>query len=309
MHRRSFIKTASLAAVAGVTTTGCGTGGVSAENLPTISEEQGLFVQVASLEILTGRDRYLAFGAGNADLSPLPEDQPLQVFLRTIPITPDDRGELVAGPLDATFSPAEETGLGVYYLRTDLDQAGLFEVVAVSGEEFGTAALQVVDPAESQLRDPSTGDPLIPGSMAVSAPTPTTADDLGVFSICTQDPPCGMHEMSLDEALATGQPVALIFATPQFCQTAVCGPSVATLDSLRTGGDWGDTLFIHSEIFASEPSGANVAATPTTEAVTAWGLPSEPWLFTIHGDGTILGRLDGPMPSPILESMLQDLTA
>ena len=55
--------------------------------------------------------------------------------------------------------------------------------------------------------------------------------------------------------------------------------------------------------------GAEAPTTPLVPAVEAWGLPSEPWFFTIGGDGVIAGRLDGPMPEPILRSMLEGLTA
>ena len=48
---------------------------------------------------------------------------------------------------------------------------------------------------------------------------------------------------------------------------------------------------------------------PLVPAVEAWGLPSEPWFFTIDGDGVISNRVDGPMPRPILEALLEDLTA
>ena len=161
------------------------------------------------------------------------------------------------------------------------------------------AAVQALDPANSQVA--------VPGDQAIPAPTPTVDDDLGVFSICTRDPQCGMHEMSLDDALQTGQPIGLMFATPQFCQTAVCGPGVSILEEVRQ--DFPDVVFVHSEIFREEPQGANVVATPVTEAVEAWTLPSEPWFFTIGSDGTIQDRVDGPLPAPILRSMLEALTA
>ncbi len=310
MHRRSFIRTATLAVTAGMATAcgGGGGGGTAIEDLPGI-EEQTLAVLAASLEFLTGPDRWIAFGITTLDRSPLAEDRAVEVYLRTLTGDPEAQGEVVLGPLPATFSPASETGQSIYYLQTDLEVEGLFEIVAISGDDFGTAAVQIVDPANSRVINPEDNSPVVPGTMAISAPTPTVEDDRGVFSICTQSPQCGMHEMSLDEALATGRPVVVMFATPQFCQTAVCGPSVETLDGIRTSGEWGDTIFIHSEIFAEEPTGAQAAATPVTEAVAAWGLPTEPWLFTVEADGRILERLDGPMPEPVLRSMVENVSA
>lgn len=269
--------------------------------LPAVDAEQTLFVQTASLEILAGADRWLAFGIRDLTNTPL-DDAAVEIYVRRIPTAEGETADVVVGPVEASFSPAVDTGQGVYFLQTSITDPGLYDVVAVAGEDHGVASIQVVDPINSRVA--------VPGSEAVSAATATTDDDLGVFSICTQDPQCGMHEMSLDDALASGRPVVMMFATPQFCQTAVCGPSVQTLEAIRTGGDWGDTIFIHSEIYAEEPAGGGAApSVPLVPAVDAWGLPSEPWMFTIDADGVIADRLDGPMPEPILRSMVEQLTA
>lgn len=317
MDRRQLLHSASLTLGAALLASACtsddgdaaGTvsGADGSATPPPADAEQTLVVQAASLEYLIGADRWMAFGVTDVQNSPLPEGAEVEVFLRRIATTPDQVGEVMAGPLPARFSPATETGQGVYYLQIDLDEAGIVEIVAVSGEDVGVSAVQIVDPEDSQVTNPADNNPVVPGAMAISAPTPTVDDDRGVFDICTQDPQCGMHEMSLDEALASGRPVAVMFATPQFCQTAVCGPSVATLDSLRDGGDWGDTVFVHSEIFAEDPTGTDVGGAALVDAVQAWGLPTEPWFFTVGGDGVIVGRVDGPMPEPILQALLEDL--
>lgn len=307
MHRRSFLHAATIASAA-LVATACGQRGGS-DGPPPAGAEQTLAVQTASIEILTGPGRWLAFGLIGIDGTPLDGDREVEVFLRSVPTSPDEPGALLAGPLPATFSPPADTGQGVWYLQTTLEDPGFAEIVVVSGEDVGASAVQVVDPSDSQVTAAADGRPMVPGAPAVPAPTPTTSDDLGVFAVCTQDPPCGMHEVSLDEAVGSGRPVVVLFATPQFCQTAVCGPSVATLDAIRQDGAWGDTIFIHSEIFAEEPDGAQVAGTPLTTAVAAWGLPSEPWLFTVAADGVIAGRLDGPMPQPVVRTMVEELRA
>jgi hypothetical protein len=109
-----------------------------------------------------------------------------------------------------------------------------------------------------------------------------------------------MHDVSLDEALADGRPIMLMFATPAYCQTAVCGPAVDTLQEIADSRDWGDVAFIHAEIFTD--AGITVA-----EHVRAWELPSEPWLFSIDGDGEIVRRLDGPMIAQELQELAEEL--
>ena len=142
----------------------------------------------------------------------------------------------------------------------------------------------------------------VPGKPAKAIATPTPAKPLSYSRICTQDPPCGMHEVSLDEALKSERPVMLIFATPEFCQTVVCGPAVATVDEIRTGGEWGETAWIHCEIYTDQ--GETLG-----KPVEQWGLPTEPWLFSIDATGAIAERLDGPMVTSDIERMATGLTA
>ena len=73
---------------------------------------------------------------------------------------------------------------------------------------------------------PAVGERLIP------LPTPTTTEGRGVDPICTRQPTCPFHEQTLEEAMGSGKAVAFIISTPQFCQTAICGP---VLDLLIVG--------------------------------------------------------------------------
>jgi hypothetical protein len=61
--------------------------------------------------------------------------------------------------------------------------------------------------------------------------------------------------------------------------------------------------FVHVDIYASN-RGATLS--PTVEA---WGLPSEPWLFTIDGSGIIKERLDGAMATNEVTAALDRLVA
>lgn len=244
-------------------------------------EEQTLIVVSASFETLAGNDRRYAFGVATPDNVPL-KDAELDVLLRDI------EGNELAGPFPAEFVDGEGP-LGVYLTRIDVPDPGQLIVAVSDGEHIGEVAVQVVDPDDSQLP--------VPGEQAIVTTTPTRDDDLGLAELCTQQPEdCGMHDTSLDEALAAGRPVALMFATPAYCQTAVCGPAVERLDAVRADGEWGDVAFIHVEIYSD-------AGSTTTQPVQAWELPTEPWLFTIGRDGAIVDRIDGIM----VESELREL--
>ena len=275
MDRRSFLKSSAvlsgLVAAPGLLVA-CGEGGGAGDAIP--EGEASLSVLIATFELLTGAERPLAFGLRTLENEPVEADT-VQAYVRKL-----NSEELVAGPIEATYT--EETGAGgLYVTRLNFDEPGQYEFVAVADGKFGTQAVNVASPDSSQAP--------VPGAEATSTPTPTEQDDLGFVKVCTQEPACGMHEVSLDQALSDGRPVMLLFATPAYCQTVVCGPAVANVEKARLDGDWGEDLaWIHVEIYSDE--GKTIA-----EPVSAWNLPTEPWLFTIAADGTITDRLDGPM--------------
>ena len=275
MHRRSFLKSSAL--VGGLIASpaalaACAKGG--GETAATIPEgEPSLVPVVASMELLTGSDQRIAFGLRTLENEPVPDAKP-QVFLRGL----DDK-KVVAGPFEA--APVEDTGVeALYGTQVSVDTAGTMEFVVVNGAEFGSQAINAVAPEKSTSP--------VPGAAAKAVQTPTKDKKLGYTTVCTAEPPCGMHEISLDQALAKGQPVMLTFATPAYCQTAVCGPAVDNVEQARTSGEFSNVAWIHTEIYSDE--GQTVG-----DPVRAWNLQSEPWVFAIGADGKIAGRLDGPI--------------
>jgi hypothetical protein len=249
--------------------------------------EATLVPQVASFEVLTGREQILPFGLRTLQNTEV-ADADVSVFLRNL------NGNEIGGPFPTEYTEEIDRALGLYIARLDLTEAGRVELVAVEGDRYGTQAINVVAPRDSQVQ--------VAGDEAVSVKTPTVGNELGFAKVCTQDPPCGMHEVSLDVALEAGRPVMLLFATPAYCQTAVCGPATGTVDEIRTGGDWGETAFIHCEIYSDQ--GQTVS-----RPVSRWKLPTEPWLFSVDADGMIAGRLDGPMLPSRVEAMASEISA
>jgi hypothetical protein len=278
LNRRTFLR--AVGAAAGV----AGAGGLLAacgDGSPIPGDQPSFSVTNASYETLVGPERRLNLVVTENDATPI-VDAELAVYLRNL------QGEILDGPFEATYHPetgeGTGSGRGIYQTLLPLPDPGMFEVVAVEGDRWGAAAVTVVTPEQSRAP--------VPGQPAIATATPTVADPLGVSPVCTADPPCPMHEVSLDDALAEGRPVLLLFATPAYCQTVACAPAVGNLEAVRADGDWGDTAFVHVEIYPDEQA---VADRRLTQAVTDWNLPTEPWLFAIGADGTIADRLDGPM--------------
>ena len=83
------------------------------------------------------------------------------------------------------------------------------------------------------------------------------------------------------------KPVALLFATPQLCQSRVCGPVVDV--ALQMKAKYGDQIdFIHQEVYADNDPNKGLR-----EPLQAFHLQTEPWLFVVGEDGRITARLEG----------------
>ncbi len=132
-----------------------------------------------------------------------------------------------------------------------------------------------------------------PGTLMPAVRTPSPGDNAGLEQVCTRsEGACPWHDMSLDQALSAGRPLAVLVATPAFCQTAVCGPVLDVL--LRAQPEVGDRIrFVHLEVYATRPTGPEVTSTPLAPAVKAFGLASEPVLFTVGADGIVRDRIEG----------------
>jgi hypothetical protein len=284
MDRRTFLRTVTVLTGAlgtGSLVAACGEGG---GGIP--GGQPAFNVISASLETLAGPSQRVAFAVTTVEQNVPVKDGDIEVYLR------DLEGDVRSGPYEAEFFDERGVGLGVYRAFLDVSEPGTYEMVAVSGDDHGAALINVVRPEDSRL--------VVPGQPAISTPTPTNENPMGAAELCTSQPACGMHEISLDRALAEGRPLALMFATPAYCQTAICGPAVTTLEEVRGAGDWGETAFIHCEIF----SDAGVTLLPPVEA---WNLPTEPWLFLVDSDGIIAERLDGPMIGAEIQELLGGL--
>jgi len=126
-----------------------------------------------------------------------------------------------------------------------------------------------------------------PGQSAPVIHTPT-AQDAGdeLSKITTRKPPDSQNKVDYADALGK-EPIVLLFATPQFCQSRVCGPVVDVAEQAKS--EYGDkAAFIHMEIYNENDPGNGVRP-----QVRAFHLPSEPWLFTIDRQGVVREAVEG----------------
>ena len=186
-----------------------------------------------------------------------------------------------------------DSATSVYVANVPFEKPGDYEVLGVVQLDDNLVAAERVG-----LRVVKDGPVPEPGEAAISVDTPTKADVGGdVAQIDTRVPPSTMHDASLADVLGE-KPVMLIFATPALCQSRVCGPVVDIAEQVKA--DYGgDAEFIHMEIYND-----NELDKGFREQVLAWELPTEPWAFTIDGEGKVAARLEGAFSARELENAL-----
>jgi hypothetical protein len=96
---------------------------------------------------------------------------------------------------------------------------------------------------------------------------------------------------SIGSVMDGRSPVIVVFASPEFCTSAMCGPvtQVAGMVAARFSGQ------IHA--IRIDPYDLNAArgdgSLRITPQVQNWNLPTEPWTFVISSDGFIIARFEG----------------
>lgn len=162
-------------------------------------------------------------------------------------------------------------------------EPGSYDVLAVSkidGQDVASGStVKVVRTAQDPIPDVGERPP------AVTTDTLASAGG-DVKSIDTRRPPGTMHDVSFEDVLGK-KPVVLLFATPQLCQSRVCGPVVDIAEQLkRTYGS--RVQFIHQEVYV-----ANQVTKGLRPPLRAFHLRTEPWLFAVDRSGRITARLEG----------------
>ncbi|MGH2774760.1 MAG: hypothetical protein ACRDJT_04920 [Actinomycetota bacterium] len=131
-----------------------------------------------------------------------------------------------------------------------------------------------------------------------------TADDAKNLSAISTDtkPDPKFYELSVAEALDEGEPFVLAFATPKFCASATCGP---TLDIVKeASADYPQVNYLHVEPYTNLDDPNKLKP---IKAVREWGLPSEPWVFVVGADGKLVAKYEGVLSADELRETLSEL--
>jgi len=247
----------------------------------------------ASSEVVVGENRFLVglldendAPIGSGDISMhiafynLAESETEPVFERDMEFIESIPGERGLYKTTAEFDAAGEWGAEVSVTGDGLDETinAAFDV-----------ALKPTTPAIGER---------VPASDSL------TADDVGKLTEITTDPDPdpAFYEVSIEDAVKAGEPFVVVFSTPKFCTSQVCGPTLNIVKSVAD--DFGDVRFIHVEVYKNLDDPANLLP---VDAVTEWKLPSEPWVFVVDAKGKLAAKFEGTVTANELADSLKAL--
>ena len=211
---------------------------------------------------------------------------------------------------DATFLWAIEGAQGLYVANAPYPAAGRWATRFVA--TFPDKSQKTVR-LEYDVRETGSTPPL--GASAPSVDTPTAADVNDELARLTTDkvPAARFYATSIADALAAKKPFVAVFATPLFCETQLCGPTLETVKGVAAKG-YPEITFINVEPYVMafkdgslQPVLSESGELQAAAWTTAWGLLSEPYTFVVDADGKIAAKFEGVLGAQELRDALDAL--
>jgi len=199
-------------------------------------------------------------------------------------------------PVTSEFVWAIEGSRGEYIAHANFPAAGDWKAIFVITPKGG--AQQAIGLPFTVLLKPTV---VSVGDHAPATRTPTLADvggDIRQISTDTSPDPA-FYQVSVAQALADHTPFILVFATPAYCRSAQCGPTLDFVKQAKASAP-SSVAFINVEPYKMTFTDGRLQPvldsdgnmTPNDYA-NAWGLPSEPWIFAVDRNGVVQGSFEG----------------
>ena len=184
--------------------------------------------------------------------------------------------------------------------------------LSIAGADADGAPLSI----RFTTRIASTATALRPGSPAPTLSTPTLkTSEYGLAGISTDpDPLPRLYKYSAADLIAAGTPFVIVFASPAFCVSQACGPTISVVKeaAARHPG----ALILHVEPYLMEWNGSRVIPTlnasgrlQPSDVATAWRLPVEPWVYTVDSNGVIIHSFEGVIGDAELDAAIKEIDA
>lgn len=180
----------------------------------------------------------------------------------------------------------------------------------------------LVDLEGVELQAHATMDVAQQGSVPSLGAIPPLSQNKTLQSVVTLEklttdysPDPDLYQLTVADAVASGQPTVVVFASPAFCTSPTCGPQTDTLSQLKDAHQ-GQANFIHVEIYDNpDEIQGDLSRGKLSQPVHDWGISAIPdwfnesWTFVLGRDGRIAQRFEGFATLEELEEALQAVLA
>lgn len=113
-----------------------------------------------------------------------------------------------------------------------------------------------------------------------------------------------MYSMTVADAVMSGRPSVVVFATPARCVSNMCGPALDVAKAARMRHP--EANFVHVEIYDRPQDPSNDTAVP---AVAEWRLPTEPWVFVVDRQGRVAAKFESIVTESELDTAIAHASA
>jgi hypothetical protein len=264
---------------------------------------------LANSDLAAGENRLL-LGLVDAEGFPLGGPE-WSLTVQTFDITNDGCTPLTP-PFALPFVWSINDVRGFFIGATNLP-AGAEEIgLSIVGEDADGAPLSI----RFTARVAAVGTALRPGAMAPTIATPTEKTSAhGLAGISTDpDPLARLYRYSAADLIAAGTPFVIVFASPAFCVSQACGPTISVVKAAAARHP--GALILHVEPYLMEWNGSRAIPTldasgrlQPNEVATAWRLPVEPWVYTVDANGVIIHSFEGVIGDAELDAAIKEIDA
>ena len=254
---------------------------------------------IISSDQVCGENRFLFGLLGSDNLPMAAPDRAVSVRFFDLGRDPNQAVATASGE----FIWAIDDQVGVYHLTVD------FTSVGVWGAEFSTT-----DKSGANVSVRMTFEVKAHGrAVAVGERAPKseslTLDDVGgdLAKISSdQHPVERFYTTSIADAVAAHEPFILAFATPAFCTSGQCGPTLERVKPVAAAHPNMTVVVVEPyeltfEDGALQPALDSSGGLVPVSSVVEWGLPSEPWIYVVDADGVVRGSFEGIVSAVELE--------
>ncbi len=219
------------------------------------------------------------------------------------PDTPTDR-------VDAAYL-SSGLGRGLYRATTSFDCVGEWGAeIFVELADGSMASERLRFGVYPQGPTPAIGEP-VPLSDSLTA---STREEVGQIS-SDPDPYLAAYDKTVAESVTSGRPALVFFATPAFCQTGFCGPTVELVKQVARDYE-GAVEFVNIEPYhlymtdnGLQPSLDEAGQLQPVQAAIDFGIPVEPYLFVVDATGKVFAKFEGIVGGDELRAAIEDVLA